>query len=255
MAPELEAELDRLFAAPFGDFVAQRDELSRGLRKDGDREAADQVKALRKPSLAVWAVNQLARKEPKDFRALLDAGARLREAQENVLAGESPEKLEGAAAAERELVDKLTEKARQLLESAGHPVTESTARRVSATLHAVATKPELREPGERGRLVHEEEVAGFGFELLNAVPARSPDASAKQSGRTRARKDAARARLKEAREELADATKEEKRASAEVERLRREIKRASAEAERKAEEVERRERAVEQARSKLEELD
>ena len=250
MAFDLEPELDKLFAAQLGEFVAVRDDLAKRLRADGDREAADQVKALRKPSLAVWAVNQLSRTAAKDLRALLKAGVDLRTAQEEVLAGESPSRLQPAVAGEREQVDRLTAKTRGLLEEAGHPVTEATLKRVGATLHAVATKPELGELAERGRLEHEEETTGFGFESLGAVPARPRDAAGGR--KDRARRESARARVKEAEAELADARKEARRASGEVERLTRELERAAAAAERAEEAVRRRERAVEQARAKLE---
>ena len=163
----MEKELDSLYAAPLDEFVAERDALAKQLRSDGDREAADRVKALRKPSAAVWAVNQLARRQQKDYRALLKSGDKLRATQEKVLGGESPEKLQEAAAAERELVDRLTEKGRAVLEVAGHSPTEAMIRRVSGTLHAAATRPDLREAAENGRLEHEEETAGFGFDLLS----------------------------------------------------------------------------------------
>lgn len=250
----MEKELDSLFAAPLDEFIAERDALAKQLRADGDREAAEQVKALRKPSVAVWAVNQLARKEHKDYRALLKAGDGLREAQEQVLGGESPAKLEQAASAERDLVDRLTAKARALLESADQTPTEAMVRRVSGTLHAAATRPDLREAAENGRLEHEEETTGFGFDLLSQMPA-APKAAKPASGkRARERKDAAQARLKEAADDLSDARQQAKEASAEVKRLTRELDRAAAEEERRAKEVERRERAVEQAQAKLDEI-
>jgi hypothetical protein len=249
MAFDLEPELDKLLAAPLGEFVTLRDDLSKRLRANGDREAADRVKGLRKPSLAVWAVNQLSRTVAKDVGALLKAGADLRKAQEDVLAGESPSRLQPAVAAERDQVERLTAKARGLLEEAGHPVTDATLKRVGATLHAVATKPELGELAEHGRIEHEEETTGFGFESLGELPA-GPRAAA--SGRKdRARKESARARVKEAEAELAEARKEARRASSEVQRLTRELERATAAAERAEEAVRRRERAVEQARANL----
>ncbi len=187
----MEKELDSLFAAPLDEFVAERDALAKQVRADGDREAAERVKALRKPSAAVWAVNQLARRQQKDYRALLKSGDKLRAAQEKVLGGESPEKLQEAAAAERELVDRLTEKGRAVLEVAGHSPTETMIRRVSGTLHAAATRPDLRDAAENGRLEHEEETAGFGFDLLSSVPA-APKSKPSEDKRTRERKDAAR---------------------------------------------------------------
>ena len=249
----MEKELDRLYAAPLDEFVAERDALAKQLRSDGDREAADRVKALRKPSAAVWAVNQLARRQQKDYRALLKAGDKLRATQEKVLGGESSDKLQEAAAAERELVDRLTEKGRALLDVAGHTPTDAMLRRVNGTLHAAATRPDLREAAENGRLEHEEETAGFGFELLSGVPAAAKP-KREESKRDRERKEAAQTRLEEAEEALAEARQEADDAVAEVQRLTRELARASAEEERRAKDVERRERAVEQAQAKLDDL-
>jgi hypothetical protein len=253
LCQRVEKELDSLFAAPLDEFVAERDALAKRLRADGDREAADRVKALRKPSAAVWAVNQLARRQQKDYRALLQAGDRLREAQEQVLGGESPETLQEAAAAERQLVERLTEKGRAVLEVAGHSPTEAMVRRVNGTLHAAATRPDLREAAESGRLEHEEETSGFGFDLLSGVPA-APKRKQGEDKRARQRREAAEERLQAAREELAQARQEAKDTAANVKRLTRELARASTDEERLSKEVERRERAVQQAQAKLDEL-
>ena len=191
----MEKELDSLFAAPLDEFVAERDELAKRLRSDGDREAAERVKALRKPSAAVWAVNQLARRQQKDYRALLKSGDKLRATQEKVLGGESPEKLQEAAAAERELVDRLTEKGRAVLEVAGHSPTEAMIRRVSGTLPRRRYETRPAHAAENGRLEHEEETAGFGFDLLSGVPA-APKSKPSEDKRTRERKDAAREQVR-----------------------------------------------------------
>lgn len=250
----MEKELDRLYAAPLDEFVAERDALAKQLRADGDREAADRVKALRKPSAAVWAVNQLARRQQKDYRALLKAGDQLRATQEKVLGGESPDKLQEAAAAERELVDRLTEKGGAVLEVAGHKPTDATLRRVSGTLHAAATRPDLREAAESGRLEHEEETAGFGFELLSGGLPKAPRPKRGDDKRARERREAAEQRLEEARDELAAVKQEAKDAAAEVKRLTRELAGASTEEDRLAKEVERREQAVAKAQAKLDDL-
>ena len=46
---------DDLYALPPGDFTRARDERAKALRKEGRREEADAVKALRKPTVAAWA--------------------------------------------------------------------------------------------------------------------------------------------------------------------------------------------------------
>jgi hypothetical protein len=250
----VEKELDRLYAAPLDEFVAERDAIAKQLRATGDREAADRVKALRKPSAAVWAVNQLARRQQKDYRALLTAGDKLRATQEKVLGGGSPDKLQEAAAAERELVERLTEKGGAILEVAGQKPTDATLRRLSGTLHAAATRPDLREAAESGRLEHEEETAGFGFDLLSGGLPQAPQRTQGEDKRVRERRDAAEHRLEEAREALAAAEEEAKDAAAEVKRLTRELAGASTEEDRLAKEVERREQAVARAQAKLDEL-
>jgi len=250
----VEKELDRLYAAPLDEFVAERDALAKQIRSDGDREAADRVKALRKPSAAVWAVNQLARRQQKDYRALLKAGDKLRATQEKVLGGESPDKLQEAAAAERELVDRLTAKGGAILDVAGHKPTDAMVRRLSATLHAAATRPDLREAAESGRLEHEEETAGFGFDLLSGGLPEAPARKQGEDKRTRERREAAEQRLDEAREALAAAKEDAKDAAAEVKRLTRELAGASTEEDRLAKEVERREQAVAKAQAKLDDL-
>jgi hypothetical protein len=83
----LDREIDRLFGLPLEEFTSSRNALARQLKKDGDEEAAEQVAALAKPSVPVWAINQLARPEKAKMRAFLDAGAKLRKAQERALAG------------------------------------------------------------------------------------------------------------------------------------------------------------------------
>jgi len=82
---DLEDELDRLYGLDLADFVAERTRLTRALRKEGRRAEAAQVQELRKPSLSVWTINQLARRRRKDLDLLLDAGHRLAMAQRALL--------------------------------------------------------------------------------------------------------------------------------------------------------------------------
>lgn len=90
--------VDELFAlAPEG-FTAARDALARRLRSEGDREAATAVKALRRPTAAAWALNQVVRQHRDEVEALVHAGEALAEAQQEALAG-SPAASLGAKAA------------------------------------------------------------------------------------------------------------------------------------------------------------
>src|SRR5438552_6196542 len=165
-------EIDQLFALPLDELTGARNELARRLKEDGNAEAAEQVRTLTKPSVAAWAVNQLARRAAEDVRTLLNVGARLRNAQERSLQGErAAGELRAAQSEEREVVRKLTQRAGELLRDAGRPATGATLDRVSSTLRSAA----LAEPGRTllrdGRLTGDVEVSGFDAFAGLDVPA------------------------------------------------------------------------------------
>ena len=153
---------DELFGLPPEEFVAARDELARRLRREGEAEAAKRIKALRRPPLSAWAVNQLARGPEGGLGELLATGERLRAAHQAALAGEGAAELRAAAKAEREAVAALVLAALELLREAGHPTTDATRDRVAATLHAAAASPEAADLVGNGRLTADLDPSGFG---------------------------------------------------------------------------------------------
>jgi hypothetical protein len=169
VVPELEAELDNLYAALPADFTRARNDLAQRLKQAGQIEAAAGVKQLRKPTVALWAVNQLARRRPDDVRALLDAGERLRVAQQAALRGESQE-LRTAAAEERNILQGLTRQGAELLRETGH---SADTKRIADTLRAAAVDKSGRELLERGRLSEELEASGFDSFAGMKIPSRS----------------------------------------------------------------------------------
>ena len=106
-------DLDRdgLYALPLDEFVAARNDLAKALKKEGDREGAAEVAALRKPTLVAWAVNQLAHTRRREVDLLLDAGKRLIDAQQASLSKGSRTELDAARAALRLSIGTLTEAA------------------------------------------------------------------------------------------------------------------------------------------------
>jgi hypothetical protein len=179
---------DELFGLPPEEFVAARDDLARRLRREGEPEAAKQVKALRRPPLSAWAVNQLVHGHGEGLGPLLTAGERLRAAHQAALAGEGAAELRAAAKAERDAVAGLVRSAMELLGEAGHPTTDATRDRVAATLHAAAASPEAAAQVGSGRLTADLDPSGFGtvpdgaFEG-EATPGRGPG---RQAAGTRA---------------------------------------------------------------------
>ncbi len=154
-----EQALHGLYRLDPREFVAARDELVRRLRGDGQRGAAAEVRGARRPTLAAWAVNQLP---AQGVRALLDAGAALRRAQQRALSGVRAAELRGAADRRREAVDALTEEAARLLRGAGHAA-QPHLDAVRQTLLAASTDVEVGKQVVRGRLAKEVPApSGFG---------------------------------------------------------------------------------------------
>ena len=166
----VEQAADELYALPPGEFTRARDTRVKELRGDGDREAAESVKALRKPTVAAWALNQLSRQNSDDVDRLVAAGEDLRAAQDELLGGGDRSAFQEAAAAERELVAKLSAGAVALAGDAGERAS-GLQEKVAATLHAAALDEETAEELSAGRLTREREaIGGFGAATMAEPP-------------------------------------------------------------------------------------
>jgi hypothetical protein len=259
MPADLDKQIDRLYTVPLDEFVERRNDLARSLRKDGDREAADEVEGLRKPTVPAWTVNQLARREKMRLRSLLTAGERLRKAHEKLLGGGSPEALQQARDDERGAIAELAGAAASLLTEAGHPASEATLDRVRETLHAAAADEEIGQRVRAGRLEREEAVTGFGFGSAPSVarpkpakPTKREDAAREKRAREQKADREKKARTKRKPEErLRDARSALREAERAVQRQARELERSEAALRRRQAEAERAEQELEQARREL----
>jgi hypothetical protein len=175
-------DAEDLYGLPLDQFVAQRGALAKALRAHGNRDEAKTVAALRKPSVAAWAVNQLVRTQAKAFERLLAAGDELVEVQAGVLAGDrDPIELREAVASQRVAVEQLLEAAGGLLSSEGHELSPAVLDRVADTLRAAALDPEARELVKAARLERELRHVGLGAGGLVAASAESQAKSPPQS--------------------------------------------------------------------------
>jgi hypothetical protein len=157
----LEKQIDRLYSLPLDEFTQARNELAAGLRASGDRDGADRVRALGKPTLPAWTVNQVARARPRELRALFAAVDAVREAQASALEEGPSSAVRDAAEAERAALGVLADAAGEILaQSNRRPA--GLVDRVAATLRAGAVDPESRRLLQEGRLTAELEPAGFG---------------------------------------------------------------------------------------------
>jgi hypothetical protein len=258
-----DAEAERLYGLEPEEFVAARDAAARALRGEGRRDAAAAVAKLRRPSVAAWVVNRLAREEADLVEALLAAGAKLREVQ---LAGAAASDLRAAIEAEARALDALMRPAGRIAARSGSG-RDAALERARDTLHAAALDPDLAEEVRRGVVVREQQAIGFPLgAALPERPARS--APSRPSKRTRAaqaepepapaRDEVAAKRLERAAGAAATAAEKLDRAEQELERASGELaaakeelgraRRALTAAERKADGAERAAAAAERAR-------
>jgi hypothetical protein len=198
-----EKDIDALYGLPYEQFTKARNDLAAELRSKGDTDDAARVRGLVKPSKAAWAVNQVMRTQPKDARALLAAGERLRKVHERVAGGKAGSgDMREAVEAEREIVGRLTDAARGLMSAEGRDLSESILERVTETLHALAADSDVRSVEDATRLSSERRLAAAGVLSAPSPGKRSRGASSTRASAAGLRK--ARERLQRAQREARD---------------------------------------------------
>lgn len=147
----LDREIDRLYQLPLDEFTTARNELAKSAGTDAKR-----IRALAKPPIAAWAVNQLYWKQPDIWNALIAAGENAQRAHRAVLAGKSGD-VRAAGQVHEDAVDKALRATLKLLEQAGHPAADATKHAIGTTLRAL--------PGDEtaGRFTRPLQPAGFGL--------------------------------------------------------------------------------------------
>jgi hypothetical protein len=223
---DFEGELDRLYELPLSEFTSARDELSKRLRAQGETERAQQIKKLRKPTAAVWVVNQVARERPLDVQRLLRAGELLATSQGKAAAGAS-QTFADARRDEHRALEQIAKAAREIAERAG--IGSPAVGTATETLRAASLTAEGRELLRHGRLTEEVEPPGFeaftGLEDLVKHPA--PAKTKPPRGDDQAEK---RRALKEARERVRQLRAEERKTGTAARAAAREADRAEAKA-------------------------
>jgi hypothetical protein len=215
---DVDKEIDRLYGLPLDEFTKARDTRAKELRSGGEREAADHLKTARKPTVAAWAANQLARGERMNVRALLTAGDQLREGQAELMRGGKADDLRRAEESERRALSALLDAGRGIVDG------DANLRKLESTLRAAAVDPEARGLLERGRLTKELAPSGFGFAGMPAPPKRR-----RSSAKAKERDEAAERRKRElaaARAALQEAQKRARAAETEAEKARKEVEKA-----------------------------
>jgi hypothetical protein len=207
------AGIDELFQAPLNEFTSRRNALAKTLT---GADAA-RVRALAKPSVVAWAVNQVYWQARSVFDRAIKSGERLRHAQIAALEGKRADVRSASDAHRRAVADAVAEAVRLANAAGSHPGQDPLMRTFESL--SLAAEP----PEHPGRL--SEAMQPAGFEALTGVtpkvpaaapgsprnqrhaaaPAAPPGAAPRASEdegdeRTRRRQQAAEARVRAARE-------------------------------------------------------
>lgn len=219
-----------LYELPLDRFTAARDSLARRLKADGDEEGSRRVAAMRKPSVAAWALNRVAREDPGAVARLIESHRKLREAG-------SREAVEDASLLRRQTVASLTDAAMAGLGTGS----QQTRDRINRTLLAVATDQEGESDLQAGTLVRELEPTGVGWGEMELRPPPPPDPAVE----ARRLVEEARARTERLEIEAESADQELERAKEALARARDRAKKARSAARKAADELRRAEEAAE----------
>ena len=147
----LDAKIDELYRLPLAEFTAARNALAKTLSKDD----AKVVKALEKPTVVPWAVNQVYWRARATYDRLMKSGEKLRAAQIAALEGRSTDVRAASEAHRRAISEAVAEAERLASPSGAKPGADPLARTFESLSLATSA------PGQPGRLTDSLQPAGF----------------------------------------------------------------------------------------------
>jgi hypothetical protein len=165
---DVSAAADELYGIPPEQFIARRTELAGQARADGDAEAREQIAALRKPTVAAWAVNLVVRERGDEVQDLLSIAEELRAAQRGLAA----DRMRALSDQRRAAITSLTRAAREITKTAGRPIPDGVLREVQASFDAAVADENAERALRTGRLTTALSYSGFGeVDISEAVAA------------------------------------------------------------------------------------
>ncbi|MEO6797746.1 MAG: hypothetical protein ABI401_08150 [Candidatus Dormibacter sp.] len=183
MTTSLDTIVAELLAGSLNDFTDRRNAKVKEL-KAGYPDQAAQVASLKKPPVALWAVNQL-RRNKAGLERLRKAGASVVEAQKGAASGRGgARQLRSASEVLQRELDAAVRAAGDTLRTSGHSVDEATLRRLQEILRLAAVSGgAMWDQLQAGALIEEphagEDMLTAAFALGGGGPARSATTPAK----------------------------------------------------------------------------
>lgn len=216
------------------EFVETRKSLAAALRKEGEKEAAQRVLKVPKPSPVAWAINRAVFEDEAAIERLLERGRAVRELYSQAFRqGSTPKALAQVQRAEREATEGLVAELAQKLERDGSPLSAANLEKLRVSLSTIAITGRF---GEEGRGLMTKELAAPKLdEVLEAMGevalAREPDNEARGDERRATSKSGAAtsqpSETREAAELRAEEAKRRAAAEAEARRAAQEARRAA----------------------------
>ena len=194
---DFEEAADAVYAAPAADFIATRNELAKQLKAGGDADGSTRLKALRKPTVAAWIANLVARTLPDELDDLLALGDEFREATADL----DGERLRDLTPKRHRLLDKLSKEAARLAADEGQKVSPDVAQKLRETLDAALVDPAAGDAVREGRLSSALRHVGFGVVDENGEPSNVTPLTDERRQAARDRRKAQRAETETAEEE------------------------------------------------------
>ena len=240
-----------LYALTPDEFTAARNALAKDLSGTGDKELAKQVKTLPKPSTAAWLVNMLVSRRREETDQVLELGAALREAQDEL----DPQQLRELGRQRQQVLAAVVKEGRALAAELGHPISEAIGAEAEQTLRAAMTDADAAAAVASGRLVRSLTASGLEpVDLSGAVAGPLPSVRSARTGKpaksTRPKVVEEPETAGKRRAERVD--RAEKRKAEEAERA---VQQAKAEVERAEKRVEKAEAEVEKAEQRRQDVE
>lgn len=167
-ADGLQDEVDALFKLPLAEFTSARNDLAARLKREGRANDSNFVKALAKPSISAWAVNQLHWNHREAFERLLSTSQRFRQSQASHTTAKMAD-LRGSLDARGAALSHLSDLASVLLREAGHNPAPDTIHRITTTLEALSAHATLSGGPTPGRLSQDVDPPSFAS-LASLIP-------------------------------------------------------------------------------------
>lgn len=164
----MDPEEKALFRIAPSCFVRTRNQLAEALKDQGLKAESRRIRSLRRPSLALWATNQLSDLEPSNLQAYLIAFVRAQDYLRKSKVSSAHQALAITAARQaRHLVDRLCESAALHLQTSlrdGAKPATKTVGQIATNLRAAPTSHEERKQLLSGTL--RRDLMEPGFDVL-----------------------------------------------------------------------------------------